>query len=81
MLGASTDDAAANAAFRAKYSFPFPLLCDIGQTLCRAYGAIADGKQHANRAAVVIGPDGRVVKWWPSVDARTFPETVLAELP
>jgi len=35
----------------------------------------------ATRAAVVIGADGNVVRYWPKVDARTFPESVLAELP
>lgn len=81
MLGASTDDAAANASFRSKYEFPFPLLCDTDRTLATAYGAIVEGKTSAMRAAVVIGPDGKIVKYWPKVDAQTFPETVLAELP
>lgn len=81
MLGASCDTAAENQAFRAKFTFPFPLLCDTDQKLAKAYGAAQEGKSNAARVAVVIGPDGKVVKYWAKVDAKTFPETVLAELP
>lgn len=47
-----------------------------------AYGA-ADGpdRQHAQRAACVVGPDGKVVKWWAKVDPRTFAADALQELP
>jgi peroxiredoxin Q/BCP len=81
VLGASTDDDAANASFRAKFSFPFPLLCDTSGSLAKAYGASVEGKTTAARAAVIIGPDGKVMKWWAKVDAATFPETALNELP
>ena len=75
------DSPAENAAFRTKFEFPFPLLCDEGGALSRAYGAAGEGDRNAGRAAVIVGPDGNVVKWWAKVDARTFPETALAELP
>ncbi|MBK8099413.1 MAG: redoxin domain-containing protein [Planctomycetes bacterium] len=81
VLGASFDSKEANGKFRAKYEFPFPLLCDTEQKLAKAYGAEQADKPYPARAAVVIGPDGKVVKWWGKVDAKTFPETVLAELP
>lgn len=81
MLGASTDDAAANAAFRRKFDFPFPLLCDTDHALGVAYGAIVGDAKMAARAAAIIGPDGKIVKWWAKVDAKTFPATALAELP
>ncbi len=81
MLGASTDSPEDNAAFRAKFDFPFPLLCDTDGALTKAYGAEVEGKNMAARAAVVIDPKGKIVRWWPKVDAATFPETVLAELP
>ncbi len=75
------DDDAANAAFRSKFEFPFPLLCDTSGALCRAYGAAVEGDRNATRAAAIIGPDGNIVRWWQKVDAKTFPETALAELP
>lgn len=57
------------------------MLCDTDRTLAQAYGAAVEGKSTAARAAVVIGPDGNIVRWWAKVDAATFPETVLADLP
>lgn len=81
VLGASLDGQAANAAFRRKHEFPFPLLCDADRKLAIAYGAADDASAgSARRAAVVIDGKGHIVKWWAKVDARAFPEQVLAEL-
>ena len=41
MLGASFDSPAENLAFRAKFGFPFDLLCDEDRTVGLAYG-VAD---------------------------------------
>jgi peroxiredoxin Q/BCP len=81
VLGASYDSAADNLKFRTKFSFPFPLLCDTDHALAKAYGAYEDGKNSPNRAAVVIDGKGKIAKWWAKVDAKTFPDTVLKELP
>ena len=61
--------------------FTFPLLCDLGLEVSVAYGAAADtsaGK--AKRIAVLVGRDGNVRNLWSRVDARTFPQTCLAQL-
>lgn len=81
ILGASFDTPAENAAFVKKYDFRFPLLCDTTRTLGLAYGACDDPKaQYPARISVLIGADGRVERTWSQVDAKTHPETVLAEL-
>jgi peroxiredoxin len=78
----SFDGPAANKAFKEKFAFPFPLLSDQDRRMALAYGAAADAAAaSAARAACVIGPDGLVVKWYAKVDARTFPTTVLEDLP
>ena len=75
----SPDD---NRAFKEKFSFAFPLLCDQDKAMALAYGAAADASAtHPARAACVIAPDGTVHRYWPNVDAKTFPESVLQELP
>jgi peroxiredoxin Q/BCP len=81
VLGASADSPEANKKFKAKNDFPFSLLSDPELKLAKAYGAFEEGKKTANRAAVVIDGKGKIVKWWPKVDAKAFPEQVLAELP
>lgn len=43
-----------------------------------AYGACDDAKDRsARRVGVIIGPDGKVVQYYPKVDARGFPEQAL----
>lgn len=77
----SFDPPAANAAFRAKYDFPFPLLSDTERTLGLAYGACADAKAAmAKRISVVIDAEGRVAKLYEKVDARAHPQQVLDDL-
>lgn len=81
ILGASFDTAEDNRAFRARFAFPFPLLCDIDKTLARAYGATGDPPgSHPKRITVVIGPDGRVLRHYTVSDARAHPQEVLDHL-
>jgi len=45
------------------------------------YGACkSKSDRFANRIAYVIDGEGKIVKAYAKVDAKTFPETVLAEL-
>lgn len=77
----SFDTCEENKAFRDKFSFPFPLLCDTEKALGIAYGACGDATaDYANRITVVVGPDGTVAKVYPEVAAKTHPEEVLADL-
>ncbi len=64
-----------------KFSFNFPLLCDTDRKLGVAYGAADDATAaKARRVGVVIGPDGRIREWLPSVDARSYPQEVVKRL-
>ena len=80
ILGASFDGQEANSRFREKYSFPFSLLCDTDRTLGLAYGACDDtDAKSAKRLSVVIGPDGKVLRIYPTVKADTHPQQVLED--
>ena len=81
ILGASFDKPEANSRFREKFGFPFSLLSDTDRTLGLAYGACdeADAKS-AKRISVVIGPDGQVLRVYPTVKAAEHPEQVLRDL-
>ncbi len=81
MLGVSFDDVAANAAFAKKFEFNFPCLCDTKREVGLAYGACDDPQaRSAKRISYLIGPDGRVRKAYPKVDAAAHPEEVLKDL-
>ncbi len=77
----SFDTPAENKAFAVKFGFNYPLVCDTERRMGVAFGA-ADGPDAANarRVGVVVGPDGRIRSWEGKVDARTWPQEVLARL-
>jgi thioredoxin-dependent peroxiredoxin len=81
LLGVSFDTVAENSAFASKFGFEFPLLCDTARTIGVAYGACATpSDSHAKRIAYVIDEQGKIAKAYPSVQAASFPETVLNEI-
>jgi peroxiredoxin Q/BCP len=81
ILGASFDDEMANAAFAQKFGFNFPLLCDTERKLGMAYGAADDAKAGTpRRISYLIGPDGKIRKAYPKVNAAAHPEEVLKDL-
>ena len=72
---------AENAAFAKKFDFNFPCLCDTDRQVGIAYGACDDAKaQYAKRISYLIGPDGKVRKAYPKVNAAAHPEEILADL-
>ena len=78
ILGVSFDTVEENAAFVAKFDFPYSLLCDTERSLGIAYGACDDaGDAHARRISYVIGPDGVISHAYPKVDPKTHPAEVL----
>jgi len=81
ILGVSFDSVEKNAAFARKFGFGFPLLCDTDRTLGLAYGAADDAKAgSAKRISYLIGPDGKIRKAYPKVNAAAHPEEVLKDL-
>ena len=81
ILGVSFDSVAENAAFAQKYAFPFLLLCDTDRTLGLAYGACDNAKAgFAKRISYLIDESGTIMKAYESVNARSHPAEVLADL-
>ena len=81
ILGISFDTVPDNAAFAQKFAFNFPLLSDTSRAVGLLYGAADDASaQYAKRISYLIGPDGRVRKAFPKVNAAAHPEEILAEL-
>jgi peroxiredoxin Q/BCP len=70
-----------NAAFARKFGFDFPLLCDTTRTVGMAYGACEEPTAGtARRISYLVGPDGKVRKVYPKVNAAAHPEEVLKDL-
>jgi glutaredoxin-dependent peroxiredoxin len=68
VLGISVDSPYANARFAAELGTPFPILSDFNRVASRAYGVLREtfGQLEgvSERAAFVIGGDGRVTFAW-----------------
>jgi thioredoxin-dependent peroxiredoxin len=81
LLGISFDTVPDNAAFAKKFNFNFPLLSDTSREVGLAYGAAEEADaQYAKRVSFLIGPDGKVKKTYPKVNAATHPEEILKDL-
>jgi len=81
VLGISFDSVDENAAFARKFEFSFPCLCDTSRQVGLAYGACEDAKAaSARRLSYLIGPDGRIRKVYPKVNAAAHPEEILKDL-
>jgi len=82
IIGISIDAIKDQKAFAEKYSLPFPLLADIDGKTAEAYGVLKNlgVMKIASRQSFLIGPDGKIVKHYESVDPKTHSKEVLADL-
>lgn len=80
VLGVSFDSPADNERFVEAQNFPFRLLSDDG-SLAIAVGA-ADARDQATprRISYLVGPDGKVLRAYGSVDPATHAEEVLRDV-
>jgi len=73
VIGVSTDDVAAQKAFKEKYHFPFTLIADKDQTVIKAFGvpvhAVPAMGAFASRQSFLINKEGRIV--WRDLKAST----------
>ena len=71
IFGVSLDNEKDNKAFAEKFSFTYPLLCDVNKDIALAYHAIKSvDDQHAARISYVIGEDGKILESIESVDTK-----------
>ena len=81
VIGVSFDKPEDNAAFAARYEFPFPLISDTDRKLGVAYGAADSEKdEYARRIAYVIDENGKIAQAHAKVDAKNYPREQLASL-
>ena len=80
VLGVSYDTPEANRGFAERYRLPFPLLSDSRRRLARAVGAARALLPVPRRISYLVGPDGRVLRAYPSVQPARHAAEVLADL-
>jgi peroxiredoxin Q/BCP len=86
VLGVSKDSLASHEKFAAKQALNFPLLSDTDGATIEKYGAWGEKNMYGKksmgivRTTVLIDPEGKVRKVWPSVKVKGHVERVLAEI-
>jgi thioredoxin-dependent peroxiredoxin len=83
ILGASRDSLKAQEAFKAKQGFPFDLIADTDESLCRAFDVIKVKKMYGKeslgveRSTFLIDADGILRHEWRGVKVKGHVEEVL----
>ena len=80
IYGVSFDDPSTNAEFVKQEGFPFALLSDREETLATKVGAKTFALPVARRVSYLVGPDGKVLKAYDSVDPGTHAAEVERDL-
>jgi peroxiredoxin Q/BCP len=84
ILGASRDGLKAQEGFKAKQGFPFDLLSDTDESLCRAFDVIKMKKMYGRetlgveRSTFLIDAQGVLRREWRGVKVKGHAEEVLA---
>lgn len=84
VVGVSKDSVASHQKFKKKHSLPFTLLSDPTGQMIEAYGVWKEKNMYGKtmmgieRTTVAVGPDGRVVQWFPKVKVKGHVQAVLS---
>ncbi|MDX1480125.1 MAG: peroxiredoxin [Woeseiaceae bacterium] len=83
ILGVSRDSVASHEKFREKQAFPFQLLSDPDETLCRQFDVIREKNMYGRkvmgveRSTFLIDADGKLRREWRKVKVKGHAEEVL----
>jgi thioredoxin-dependent peroxiredoxin len=83
ILGVSVDDVESHKKFSEKHQLPFPILADSTKEMTRKYGVLKSYlgmMELAQRDTFLIDPQGKIVKHYANVDAKSHSEMVLNDL-
>ncbi len=84
VLGVSRDSLASHEKFKAKYSFPFELVSDADEKLCRAFDVIKEKNMYGKkvlgieRSTFLVDAKGVLRGEWRKVKVKGHVEEVLA---
>ena len=86
ILGVSRDSVKVHTNFKAKHEFPFELLADQEEQLCRLFDVIKEKNMYGRkvmgieRSTFLIDPRGKLAAEWRKVKVKSHVEAVLATL-
>ena len=83
VFGVSRDTVASHEKFKAKMSFPFDLLSDGDETMCKIFDVIKEKNMYGKRvmgiqrSTFIIGRNGEIAKEWRGVKVDGHAQEVL----
>ena len=83
VFGVSRDSVASHERFKAKMNFPFDLLSDSDETMCRLFDVIREKNMYGRkvmgieRSTFLIGRDGGIEREWRGVKVDGHAQAVL----
>jgi len=83
IVGVSRDSLASHEKFAAKYQFPFPLIADADETLCRQFDVIKEKSMYGKkvigveRSTFLFDAKGQLAREWRKVKVPGHVEEVL----
>ena len=83
VFGVSRDSLASHEKFKAKMSFPFELLADTDESVCRLFSVIKEKNMYGKkvmgieRSTFIMGPKNEILKEWRGVKVDGHAEEVL----
>jgi peroxiredoxin Q/BCP len=82
VIGVSTDSWTSHSRFAEKYGLEFALASDRDNRIRKAYGVgrMLGILPVVQRVSFLVGPNGRIVRVWPHVNAARHAADVLAEV-
>jgi peroxiredoxin Q/BCP len=83
IFGISRDSLKSHEGFKTKMNFPFELLADPDERVCKAFGVMKDKNMYGRkvrgieRSTFVVGDDGKLLREWRGVKVPGHAEEVL----
>ena len=83
ILGVSRDSLSSHEKFKSKYKFPFELISDPDEKLCRAFDVIKEKNNYGKkvmgveRSTFILNKEGILVKEWRKVTVANHAQEVL----
>ena len=86
IFGVSKDSLKSHDGFKDKFNFPFELISDPNEKICKLFDVIKEksmyGKKYMGieRSTFLIGPDGKLLKEWRKVKVKGHVAEVISSI-
>ena len=77
ILGVSKDSVSSHDKFTCKYNFPFDLISDENEKVCKLFDVIKEKYMGIERSTFIINSKGKLIQEWRKVKVKGHVDEVL----